>query len=120
MYISLFFPLQDRRIKSIADIMLADGAEMPAHINDGLLPTGFGSGRYLERSSDRDLEGSYTFTSRGAQIRDERKRRREELAAQQQRFSSNGHSNGVAIDHRNGAGAPIHSDYRNGVGADHR
>ena len=123
MYISLFFPLQDRRIKSIADIMLADGAEMPAHISDGLLPTGFGSGRYLERTGDRDLEGSYTFTSRGAQIRDDRKRRREQFAAQ--RFSPNGHSssNGVGVDHRNGVSAPVgvpYPEHRNGVSADHR
>ena len=106
MYITLFFPLQDSRIESIAEIMLPEKSDVPAHISEGLKPTGFGTGHYLE-DSFASTDGQHVFTSRGRQVKQEWEKEKARTAARavhEQTFGVNGHANSASIDHRNGRG----------------
>lgn len=90
MHISLFYPLQTENIYSITDIM--HDTYTPAHMADGLYQTGFGTGHFMAPGS-RELETQYSYTSRGQEIRNERKQQ-EQAVETPTRPYGNGHENG--------------------------
>jgi hypothetical protein len=87
MHITLFYPLQDRRVDSISEIM--HSPDTPRHMTDGMLQTGFGTGHFLQPNG-HEPGSEYGYTTRGEQIRRQRERQR---LLNAERQSENGYGN---------------------------